>query len=274
MIRRLSAALLLAVSVCWTCVHAGESRIVSLAPHLTELVFDAGAGDMLVGAVDYSDHPPAARDVPRVGDAFRVDRERLAELAPDLVFAWQGGTPAAVIGQLREDGYDVRVFETSEPEDVAATLVDIGNLTGEPELATVRAREYLDELEILRKRYANRRLVTVFVQVAPRPLYTVNDRQIIGRVVSLCGGRNIFAELDDLAPLVSEEAVVAADPEVIIATARASEDVFARWRRFTSLAAVRGDQLHYLDPDLVSRPTLRLAEGARMACEKIDQARG
>lgn len=247
-------------------------RIVSLAPHISELVFDAGAGEMLVGAVEYSDFPEQAKQVPRVGDAFRLDRERIASLAPDLILAWDGGTARPVINQLRSDGYEVIVLAGSEPEDVAATLQEIGRLTGHRDEADRIAMGYLKRLEELRERFAGKSSVSVFVQIAARPLYTVNGQQMIGRIVSLCGGRNIFEDLEDLAPVVSEEAIVAANPQVILAT-EVGDDVFERWRRFTSLDAVASQRLYHLNPDLVARPTLRLVDGALDVCEKLDEAR-
>ena len=127
----------------WTTMSgAGEVpafRIVTLSPHLTELVFDAGAGDRLVGVVEYSDYPPAALDIPRIGDAFRFDRERLADARPDLVLAWEGGTPKSAIGQLIADGYRVETIRTSEPEDIARALERIGELTGTASVAAPKA---------------------------------------------------------------------------------------------------------------------------------------
>jgi iron complex transport system substrate-binding protein len=249
-------------------------RIISLAPHISELVFDAGAGDMLVGAVEYSDFPEQAKQVPRIGDAFRLDRERVASLAPDLILAWNGGTPQTVINQLRSDGFTVQVLDGSEPEDVAAALQEIGRLTGHSEEADRIAQDFLKRLDELRERFVGKSLVSVFVQIAPRPLYTVNGRQMIGKVIDLCAGRNIFADLEDLAPIVSEETILAANPQVIFATGEAGDDVFGRWRRFTSMDAVVNERLFHLDPDLVARPTLRLVDGALEVCERLDEARG
>ena len=253
---------------------AESPRIVSLAPHLSELVFEAGAGDALVGAVEYSDHPAAARAVPRIGDAFRVDRERLAALDPDLVLAWEGGTASEVVSQLRADGYRVELLAAYEPEDVAAVLVRIGELAGTEATADPKAEAYLAEVGALRARHSGSEPVRVFYQVAVRPLYTVNDRQMIGRVLALCGGRTVFAELGALSPVVSHEAVLAADPEVILTAAPRGAEALEGWRRYPGLAAVRHGALHALDPDTLVRPTLRLAAGIRAVCEALEAARG
>ncbi|MGI9264169.1 MAG: cobalamin-binding protein [Gammaproteobacteria bacterium] len=273
---RLSQGFSAVILLCFSVNVSGDpspQKLVSLAPHLSELLFDIGAGDQLVGAVEYSDFPEQARQVPRVGDAFRLDRERIASLSPDIILAWEGGTPNAVIDQLNSDGYQVLVLSGSEPEDVATTLIELGELTGQHERAAWLASDFLDELQTLRRRYAEQPSVSVFVQIGSRPLYTVNGQQMIGKVVTLCGGRNIFEDLDDLAPVVSEEAVVAANPQVILATGHTDRGVFDRWKRFSSLDAVASSRLFHLNPDLVTRPTRRLAKGAQEVCERLDEAR-
>lgn len=248
-------------------------RIVSLSPHLTELVYDAGAGGRLVGAVEYSDYPPQARSLPRVGDAFRIDRETLASLRPDLVLAWAGGTPAATVEQLRADGYRVVLVETRTPEEVAGALERIAELAGTAEVAALRATEFRAGLADLRRQYADRTPVRVFVQISPRPLYTVGSDQLVDSMLSECGGHNVFGDVQQLAPVVTEEAVIAADPQVMLAPATGSDDPLARWRRFANVEAVREGRLHLIDGDLISRQSLRLLEGARTICRWLDAAR-
>jgi iron complex transport system substrate-binding protein len=253
---------------------APATRIVSLSPHLTELAFDAGAGPELVGAVEYSDHPAAARMLPRVGDAFRIDRETLASLEPDLILAWAGGTPTATVEQLRRDGYRVVMIETGDPEEVAAALEKIAELAGTEDTAAPLAEAFRAGFSDLRRRFADRSPVRVFVQISPRPLYTVGAGQIIDSVLTTCGGRNVFGEIEQLAPVVTDEAVIAADPQVIIAPSVGAEDVLTRWHRYPGIAAVRSGRLHIVEGDLLSRQSLRLLEGAREICALLDEARG
>lgn len=248
-------------------------RIVSLSPHLTELAFDAGAGSWLVGVVEYSDYPPQARRVPRVGDAFRIDRERLATARPDLILAWAGGTPAATVEQLRRDGHRVVVIETGDPGEVAEALERIAQLAGTQETAAPLAAAFRDGFADLERRFAHRRPVSVFVQISPRPLYTIGAGQIIDTVLSICGGRNVFGDLDQLAPVVTEEAVIAADPEVVLAPRVGGQDALARWRRFPGIEAVREGRLHLVEDDLISRQSLRMLEGARTICDLLEEAR-
>jgi len=248
-------------------------RVITLAPHLAELVYAAGAGDTLVGTVEYSDFPDAALRLPRVGDAFRLDRERILSLQPDLLLAWQGGTPAAVIEQLRGDGYQVVLIGGPSLASVADALEQIGRLTGHSDTAARSASTYRQALAALSERYAARAVRRTFFQVSERPLYTVTAAQIISQAITLCGGENVFADLPGLAAQVSAESVVAANPQVMMATAGGDGDPLARWERFEDLAAVRDGHLYLVNGDLVSRPGPRLLTGVAQICEYLEMSR-
>jgi len=270
---RVLLLILLVIATVAADTAAPARRIVSLSPHLTELTYDAGAGQWLVGVVEHSDYPEDARQVPRVGDAFRIDRERLASMHPDLVLGWAGGTPAPTVELLRSDGYRVELIETDDPEDIARALERIAELAGTGDVAAPLADQFRTGFADLEAQYANRDAVRVFVQIAPRPLYTVGEGQVVDTVISLCGGLNIFGDVRQLAPVVSEEAVIAADPQVIIAPRMVDQDPLARWRRFGSIAAVREGRLYQINADLISRQSLRLLLGAREICALLQQAR-
>ena len=253
---------------------ADAQRIVTLAPHLGELVYDAGAGERLVGVIAYSDFPPDVRELPRVGDAFGVKREVVAGLRPDLILAWDGFTPPATVASLEEDGHRVVVLGARAPADVADALLRIARLTGTEATARPAAERYRTALAALAEAHADARPVRVFVQLSARPLYTVSDRQMIGQVVRLCGGDNVFGGLEGLTPVVGPEAVVAADPEVLLGMgADGAADPWSRWRDFPALTAVAAGQLYALNADHVTRPSLRLARGAAEVCDYLDRAR-
>lgn len=255
-------------------LNAPAARIVSLAPHVTELLFDAGAGDKLVGMVEYSDYPPAARAVAVVGDHARLDVERIVALRPDLVVAWGGGNSPADIARLRRLGVPVFVIVPHHLDDVARHLELLGQLAGSAAAARPVAAAYRRELAALRKRYADRSPVTVFFQVWHTPLMTVGGDQLISEVIALCGGRNIFAGLRNLAPTVSVEAVLAADPELIVTgSEQPAAEVLANWRAWPQLRAVRTGQLAAIAPDDLHRATPRVLRGARALCETLEGAR-
>ncbi len=248
-------------------------RIISLAPHLTELVFAAGAGHRLVGAVAYSDYPPAARELTQIGDAFRIDLERVLALEPDLVLAWESGTPREVVGRLEALGLRVVSMRVSRLGEVAAALRLVGRLAGTEPAAESAAAAYEQELTDLRDRYAGRSSLRVFIEIGDRPLYTVNGQHPISELVSLCGGDNVFAGLDSLAPTIGAEAVIATDPDVILATDDSGGDPRLAWSRWTNMTAIRAGNVFVVSSDLVARATPRLIAGARDVCQALEEGR-
>lgn len=248
-------------------------RIVSLTPHLTELAFVAGAGDRIIGTVEYSDYPLEAKRIPRVGDAFRVDYERLIALSPQVVLVWDTGTAESTISRIRELGLRVELFSTQRIADVARELRRIGDLTGTRATAELAAKRFESDMAALETQYRARDPIRVFIQVNEQPLYTVNRAQIISEVVELCGGRNIFANLNSLAPAVGEEAVIAADPEVILSVDQTITEPMHRWQRWKHMKAVRAKNIYRGPSDNLARPTTRLVDGTRAVCELLDVAR-
>lgn len=248
-------------------------RIVALAPNLAELVFSAGAGDMLVGVSAYSDYPPAVEALPLVGDAFTIDQERLAMLQPDLLLAWESGTPAHVVDELRHAGYEVEVVRTRSLDDIAAALVQIGTLAGTQQEAREVAAEFSAALRETGDANAGTEPIRVFYQVSNRPLYTVGREHYASELISLCGGRNIFADLDELAPGIDVEAVIDRDPEVMLASDDAGADAFSEWDRWPAIAANRYGNRFLLPADELSRATTRVLVAARAICEALQSGR-
>jgi iron complex transport system substrate-binding protein len=250
-------------------------RIVSLAPHATELLFAAGAGARVVGVVSHSDYPTAARALPQVGGYERLDLEAILGLAPDLVVAWESGNPGAEVERLRALGIPVYVTELRRLEDIPATLERIGILAGTPGEADAAAAAFRDGVEALRRRYAGRSPVRVFYQIWDSPLMTVGGDHLISSVIELCGGRNVFADQAALAPAVDVESVLVRDPEAIVASGMATErpEWLDGWRRWPGLSAVRSDALFLIHPDLIQRPTPRILEGAEQLCADLDRVR-
>ena len=249
-------------------------RIVSLSPHLTELVYAAGAGDSLVGTVEFSDFPPAALSLPRVGDAFRVDYEALARLQPDLVLAWGTGTPLETVAKLQALGYRVVSLEPESIEAIAAELEQIGKLAGSEAVARQSAQALLSRRDALRDKYAGRSELRVFLQIAAEPLISINGEHVISAIIDMCGGLNVFADAVAIAPAVSREAVLAAQPDVILAATSPAESGWEdEWRKWQQLPAVRLNQLYSVNRDLISRSGPRIVDGAEEVCVALDSAR-
>ncbi len=250
-------------------------RIVSLAPFLTELVFAAGGGDLLVGVSAHSDYPEPATMLPRVGDAYGLDLERLVSLRPDLVLAWASGNGATQIERLRQLGLTVYVSEPQRLRDIESTLQRVGVLTARQQSAHASAAAFRSAIGVLRARYAGQPTVRVFYELWHQPWITVGGAHFISDVIALCGGHNVFADVDELAPVVDVEAIVARDPQVILVGAEASraDSVRQRWQRWTHASAVRDGHVYVVPPELLQRQTTRVVEGATRACELIARAR-
>ncbi len=256
-------------------------RVISLAPHTTELVYAAGGGARLVGAVSYSDYPPEANALPRVGSNAALDLERIVALRPDLIVVWRHGNDTRQLDKLRALGIALFVSEPHKVDDVATNLERLGTLLGTDSTARAAAQRYRGDVARLRARYAARPMVSVFYQVWDRPLLTLNGAHIVSDAIALCGGRNVFGALAARVPTVSVEAVVAANPEAIVTaakgatapTADAPLPDLARWRAWPSMTAVARGNLFAIDGDLINRPGPRLTEGIDALCRDLETAR-
>jgi iron complex transport system substrate-binding protein len=260
------------------------TRVVTLAPNLTELVYAVGAGAALVGTVSLSDYPAAARAVPRIGDYRRFDIERLLTLKPDLVLVWHHGNPGRELAQLEAAGLRLYRLEPRRLADVPRALERVGELLGHADEGRRVAARLRGELETLRQRHREAAPVSVFYQVWQNPLMTLNGRHIVNDVIELCGGQNVFAELPQLVPQLSSESVVAADPQAILAARQLPDDpagakrdpgdpLLAGWQRYPDLTAVRRRWLYTLPGDAITRQGPRIVEGARAVCSALDEVR-
>lgn len=247
------------------------TRIVSLAPNLTELLFEAGAGERLIGAVAYSDFPDAAQRIPRIGEASRLNIEEILELKPDLVVAWKTGNNREDYEKLERLGLKVYVLEPDRIARIPNIIEDLGRLTGTEGAADAAADTFRTRYADLQRRYAGRTSVRVFYQIWERPLMTINGAHFISDVLRQCGGENIFASLPLLAPTVDIEAVIASDPQAILINASAGDP--DNWRRWPTVTAARLGNLFTIHDDLISRPTSRLLDGMEQLCDILNTAR-
>lgn len=250
-------------------------RIISLTPHMTELLFAAGAGGQVVGTVEFSNYPPAAQRIARIGDSAQLDLERILALKPDLIVVWQYGNAQRQLDKLLRLGIPVYYNEPRRLADIARAIEQLGRLAGTEAAALPAARAFAARAAELRERYAGRAQVTLFFQIWDKPLMTVSGAHLISDVIRLCGGRNVFADLKLLTPQVATEAVLAADPEAIGGvTAEAGQaGNLDAWKQWPRLQAVARRNLFVIDSDLISRNTPRILEGARELCEHLAAAR-
>ena len=256
-------------------LKAPARRIVALAPHIAENLYVAGAGDRLVGTVDYSDHPAEARKLPRVGGYSRFDLEAVAALKPDLVLAWESGNNMPQVDKLKALGLPVFVSQPNKIDSVAGELERLGKLAGTEGVAGPAAERFRQRLETLRRANAGKPTVRVFYQIWKTPLMTIGGPQIISDAIRLCGGENVFGNLKQMAPTVSVEAVLEADPEAIVATGMgdARPEWLSDWDKWTRMTAVKRHNLFHINPDLMQRHTPRILDGTEKLCAHLDTAR-
>jgi iron complex transport system substrate-binding protein len=253
---------------------APAQRIVSLAPHLTEQLFAIGAGGRIVATTEFADHPAEARALPRVARAHSVDLERVAAARPDLIVIWGSGFPPATLAALRRLDVPVFVDEPSRLDSIAESMLRLGKLTAAAGAGRAAA-QFRVAIDALRSRYASRPTVSVFYQIWSQPLMTLGGRHVLSEALRVCGARNVFESMTPIAPQVSVEAVLAADPQMIVTAEPGGIDrgALQMWTRFAGQRAVAGGQLVTIDADRINRHTPRLADELARLCERIDAVR-
>ena len=249
------------------------ARVISLSPHLAELMYAVGAGDRLVGTVRDSDFPAEAAEIAQIGDAAGLDFERIVHLRPDVVLAWGSGNRSVDVARLRSLGLRVLVMEPQRLKDISRHLRLLGDLTGRIKQAQAAAQAFEQRLDALSARYANRAPVRVMFEIWHRPLFTVNANHIISKVLALCAAQNIFANLPRLAGEISVEQVLLLDPDVIVVGSEAEDAGIRNWTQYSYLKAARGGNVFTVSADLITRQTPRIVDAAERICAGVDKAR-
>ncbi|EKD71633.1 MAG: hypothetical protein ACD_46C00139G0001, partial [uncultured bacterium] len=242
-------------------------RVMVLSPDLTEIMYAIGAEKNIVGVISGSDYPKEAKNKLVIGSYTGLDMERIISLHPDLIITWQGN----FLRQLRVlASMNIPVY-TNYPkqlEDVVKTMKNLACLTNSHEKAKLAIQQYKKKLLLIREQYQQQKPVTVFYQMGGYALMTVNQNSWINQAIAICGGKNIFANAHSIAPEVSMESVIAANPAVIISDAEGM-DWQSRWQHWPQLKAVSNHALFTISPDLISRAGPRLIEGAQQICTDL-----
>lgn len=257
------------------CLEQPAERIISLSPGATELLFAAGAGDDVVGVVNYSNYPEAAKELPIIGSLKRLDVEKILSLSPDLVIVWVTGNPKEQTERLEELDLTLYYLEPREFEGIASAIERLSTLADTEKVGHREAERFREGIASLRAEYGGASPVPVFYQVWDQPLMTVNGEHFIHEVIQLCGGKNVFAGLDRLVPRIDRESVLKKNPEVIVAGGMGEEnrDWLKEWKEYGSLTATERGNLFFVPPSTLQRPTPRLLEGGATLCEKLETAR-
>ena len=250
-------------------------RLVVLGPNLIESLYEIGAGDYILGASEYSDYPEAAKKIPRVGSHNTINFEMIVSLAPDLVLIWHSGFGAENVAKLRSLGLTVYASEPKTLGDIESLLNDLGRLTGLPKSTAIAAAKYRNEFNRLQNSYSQKKTVSVFYQVWHEPMQTLNGEHVVNAVIELCGGKNVFASLPEIAPRVSIESVIAMNPDVIVSSG--SDNLDAKkldfWQRWSMINAVHNEQVHFINADSLVRHAPRILQGAQQLCDLLERSR-
>lgn len=257
------------------CLDQPAKRIATLSPGATELAFAAGAGDKVVAVVNYSDYPEAALKLPLVGNHTRIDLEALLALKPDLVITWRTGNPPAQMEMLRTLGLPMFAIEPRTFEGVSKVIEQLSILAGTEQEGFAEAERFRKGIAEIAEQYRNAEPIPVFYQVWQTPLMTINDNHLIGKVIQLCGGVNVFGDMPRLVPRISAEVVLEADPHAIItgSVEGIEDNQLDRWKSYTGMTAVANKNLFFVPASPISRPTPRLLEASRDICQRLDVAR-
>jgi iron complex transport system substrate-binding protein len=246
-------------------------RVISLSPGITELLFAAGGGERIVGVMNYSDYPEAAKRIPQIGNDQQIDIERVIAMKPELIVAWLYSGSERQLAQFKKLGIPVFHSEPRKLDDIPSSILRLGQLLGADTIAQASAAVLRKKLAALSTQYQHRSPVRLFYQIAERPLYTLNGQHIVSDAIHLCGGVNVFAKLDVIAPLVSMESVIMENPDAIIVGGKDGD--FKQWRAYPSLKAVRGKNLITVDGNILNRPGPRMIDGVADLCDKLERVR-
>lgn len=255
-------------------IHAG--RAITLTPHITELVFAAGAGSHIVATVISSDYPPAAANIPKIGDGLNVSLEKALTLNPDLVIGWQDSGAARTLAPSLARLHIPLIY--SRPEtlaDIPEQIQRFGRIFNTQAAAEPAAQALRQRIHALQEKYARAKPVTVFIEVGASPLYTIGHDPLLNQVLQTCGGINLFAGAPAAAPQIDAESLIVKQPDVIITTGPTPERYRQRvedWTRL-QLAAARNHHVYNVNPDWLFRPGPRLVDAAEALCADLDEAR-
>lgn len=253
---------------CWLLLFsssllASPPRVITLAPHLTELAFAAGITPIAVSA--WSDYPPQAKQIEQVANWQGIRAERILQLKPDLVLAWRGGNPQRQIAQLQQLGVTVKWIDPQTLDEMFTALADLGRWSPEPGQARQAAQQLRGQADALRQRYGHLTAVPLFLQFGQQPLFTASGATLQDAVIRLCGGSNIFAESRVSWPQVSREQVLMRHPQAIViaGSARQAENIRTFWQPQLSVPVIA------INEDWLSRPGPRLLLAARQLCAAL-----
>ncbi|SON50610.1 cobalamin-binding protein [Vibrio tapetis] len=255
-------------------IHAKPvERVISLAPHATELAYSAGLGDKLIAASDHSDYPEQAKQLERVANYQGIKLERIITLQPDLIIAWPNGNPSKELEKLKKLGFTIFETKAHSLTEIANSVEALSQYAEDPSIGINNANVFRRELISLKKTYSTNKKVPYFYKLSASPIITIAQKGWPSEVFQFCGGSNIFADSATPYPQVGIEQVVLRRPEVIFTSRHAVMDngQWAKWHQ--QIPAVGKEQVWSLNASWINRPTMRSLQAIVQVCDYFEQAR-
>jgi len=253
-----------------------SERIVSLAPSITEILFAIGAGSRVVGVTQYSNYPPEAVRLPKVGSYVNLSLEKILALRPDLVIGIRDGNPKAVIDRLTELVVPCYIVDPKSLQGVVTTVRNIGRAVGREQAADQIAGQMASRIREVERRVAGIARPRVFYQIGVEPIVSAGQGTFPNILIETAGGKNVAADMAGY-PQLNVEQVLVARPEIIIVTSMTREYDFERvkgfWGRWPDLPAVAAARIYVVDSDLMDRPSPRIVEGLETLARLIHPER-
>ncbi|WP_373941634.1 vitamin B12 ABC transporter substrate-binding protein BtuF [Vibrio chagasii] len=248
-------------------------RVVSLAPHATELAYSAGLGDSLVAVSERSDYPPQADKLEKVANYQGIKVEKIIALQPDLILAWPAGNPPRELAKLEQFGFNIYYSKTKSLDSIATNIEQLSQYASDPSIGENNAKQYKEQLNALRLKYKDAEQVSYFYQLSEKPIITVAQGHWPSEVFEFCGGRNIFEDSASPYPQVGIEQVVLNKPQVIFTSQHAIENgtMWQSWEE--EIPAVAKNQIWSLNSDWINRPTTRTLQAIQQVCDYFDRVR-
>jgi len=250
-------------------------RIIALAPHIVENLFAIGAGDNIVGTVDYADYPAEAKNIERIGGYYGISLEKVLALKPDLVIAWKSGNQSEDLAQVERLGIKVYLSDPTTIAGVADELLTFGEFTGKVGQSQQVANAFITKLQSIKKQQQGKKIITAFYQLWAEPMMTVGKNTWINQLIETCHVSNVFAGSTTDYPQISIENVIVTKPQIIIIPDEKSKtpQPIVNWQKWSEVPAVKNDQFISVNADLLHRFTPRMLDGLADMCDKIDASR-
>lgn len=255
--------------------QAEKPRIITLAPHIVELLFEIEAGSQIIATTEFSDFPEEAKQIPTIGNYLKLDLERIVALKPDLIIAWRDGNPAGDLAKLQKLGFRIEYSNPKELKDIGIELLWLGEVTDNLKVAAQRAEVFNEGLNKLETEFSGQSDMLVFYELWGNPLTTIGPQSWPAKLLQLCGAKNAFAEVNNDYPQVSIEQVLAKKVDVIIQplSVNQTDKTGYPWQNWSGIKAVSNEQIIRPDADKIHRMTTRTLQELTILCKEIDKSR-